>query len=162
DLMAHRCQGGRKRLRYVRQAPGSRKGRNLGAQVENSHLSSTCRKRIQLISKFLAMVPAMNPDPIQRFGQLYKLAKDAYPEEPQAAVLAAVGQDGRPSARVVLLKAFGVEGFVFYTNLESRKGQELRAHPMAALCFYWPRLHQQVRVEGAVEQVTDAQADAYF
>lgn len=104
----------------------------------------------------------MNPDPIQRFGQLYELAKDAYPEEPNAAVLATVGADGRPSARVVLLKGFGAEGFVFYTNLESRKGRELRAHPVAALCFYWPRLHQQVRVEGAVEQVADAQADAYF
>jgi pyridoxamine 5'-phosphate oxidase len=104
----------------------------------------------------------MNPDPIQRFGELYQLAKDAYPEEPNAAVLATVGADGRPSARVVLLKAFGAEGFAFYTNLESRKGRELRAHPMAALCFYWPRLHQQVRVEGAVQQVTDAEADAYF
>jgi pyridoxamine 5'-phosphate oxidase len=77
-------------------------------------------------------------------------------------VLATVGQDGRPSARVVLLKGFSPEGFVFYTNLESRKGRELRVHPSAALCFYWPRLHQQVRVEGTTEQVSDAQADAYF
>jgi len=74
----------------------------------------------------------MNPDPFQAFAELYELAKDAYPEEPNAAVLATVGQDGRPSARVVLLKGFSPEGFVFYTNLESRKGRELRAHPVAA------------------------------
>ena len=104
----------------------------------------------------------MNPDPFQAFAELYELAKDAYPEEPNAAVLATVGQDGRPSARVVLLKGFSPEGFVFYTNLESRKGRELRAHPVAALCFYWPRLHRQVRVEGTIEQVSDAQGDAYF
>jgi pyridoxamine 5'-phosphate oxidase len=104
----------------------------------------------------------MNRDPFQAFAELYELAKDAYPEEPNAAVLATVGEDGRPSARVVLLKGFSPEGFVFYTNLESRKGLELRAHPVAALCFYWPRLHRQVRVEGTVEQVPDAQADAYF
>src|SRR5260370_14423570 len=104
----------------------------------------------------------MNPDPFQAFAELYELAKDAYPEEPNAAVLATVGEDGRPSARVVLLKGFSPEGFVFYTNLESRKGRELRAHPVAALCFYWPRLHRQVRVEGTTERVSDAQADAYF
>lgn len=104
----------------------------------------------------------MSPDPFQRFAELYELAKEAYPEEPNATVLATVGEDGRPSARVVLLKGFSPEGFVFYTNLESRKSCELRAHPVAALCFYWPRLHQQVRVEGSIEQVSDAQADAYF
>jgi pyridoxamine 5'-phosphate oxidase len=104
----------------------------------------------------------MDADPIQRFADLYRLAKKSYPDEPNATVLATVGSDGRPSARVVLLKGFGPEGFVFYTNLESRKGRELRAHPAAALCFYWPNLHQQVRVEGPVQQVPDAEADAYF
>jgi len=104
----------------------------------------------------------MTADPIQRFTELYDAAKKTYPEEPNAAVLATVGSDGRPSARVVLLKGFGPEGFVFYTNLESRKGRELRAHPTAALCFYWPNLHQQVRVEGRARQVPDAEADAYF
>jgi len=104
----------------------------------------------------------MTADPIQRFTELYDAAKKTYPEEPNAAVLATVGSDGRPSARVVLLKGFGPEGFVFYTNLESRKGRELRAHPTAALCFYWPNLHQQVRVEGLAKQVPDAEADAYF
>jgi len=104
----------------------------------------------------------MTADPIQRFTELYDAAKKTYPEEPNAAVLATVGSDGRPSARVVLLKGFGPEGFVFYTNLESRKGRELRAHPTAALCFYWPNLHQQVRVEGQAKQVPDAEADAYF
>jgi len=101
-------------------------------------------------------------DPIRRFAALYALAKQTYPEEPNAALLATVGENGRPSARVVLIKAADERGFVFYTNLESRKGQELRAHPWAALCFYWPLLKQQVRAEGAVEQVSDQEADAYF
>jgi len=108
------------------------------------------------------MVSGMDADPIQRFSALYELAKKSYPEEPNAAVLATIGGDGRPSARVVLVKGFGPEGFVFYTNLESRKGRDLRVHPTAALCFYWPKLHQQVRIEGRVQQVPDAEADAYF
>jgi pyridoxamine 5'-phosphate oxidase len=76
--------------------------------------------------------------------------------------LATVGVDGQPSNRIVLLKAFDERGFTFFTNCEGRKGQELQQHPQAALCFHWPPLEMQIRVEGPVEPVTDAEADAYF
>src|SRR5688500_18316541 len=77
-------------------------------------------------------------------------------------VVSTVGDDGRSSLRVVLLKDFDACGFVFYTNYQSRKGRELLAHPVAALCFYWSIVEQQVRVEGPVEKVDAAEADAYF
>ncbi|NTX05068.1 pyridoxamine 5'-phosphate oxidase [Myxococcus sp. CA051A] len=102
------------------------------------------------------------PDPIQRFSDLFERAKQAIPVDPNAVVVATVGADGRPSARVVLLKDFDSRGFVFFTNHESRKGRELLAHPFAALCFYWQPLEEQVRVEGRVEVVSDEEADAYF
>lgn len=84
------------------------------------------------------------------------------PVDPNAMVLATVGADGRPSARVVLLKEHDERGFTFFTNLESRKGKELLGQGYAALCFYWAPLEQQVRVEGRVERVSEAEADAYF
>lgn len=102
------------------------------------------------------------PDPIQRFSDLFERAKKAVPVDPNAMVVATVGDGGRPSARVVLLKDFDARGFVFFTNHESRKGRELRAHPFAALCFHWAPLEEQVRIEGRVERVSDAEADAYF
>ena len=102
------------------------------------------------------------PDPIQRFAALFERAKKAIAVDPNAMVVATVGDDGRPSARVVLLKDFDTRGFVFFTNYESRKGRELLAHPHAALCFYWQPLEEQVRVEGRVERVSDEEADAYF
>jgi pyridoxamine 5'-phosphate oxidase len=105
-------------------------------------------------------VPHQNP--IEQFKALYALAQQKYPREPNAATLATVGEEGSPSARVVLIKSVDEQGFVFYTNLESRKGLELKARPVAAICFYWPELEQQVRVEGRVEQVSDQEADAYF
>jgi pyridoxamine 5'-phosphate oxidase len=83
-------------------------------------------------------------------------------DEPDAMVLSTVDDDGQPSGRFVLLKAFDARGFVFYTNLQSRKAQALRVNPRASLCAYWPALGKQVRIEGAVEPVTDAEADAYF
>ena len=82
--------------------------------------------------------------------------------EPDAMVLSTVDPEGRPSARYVLLKGVDERGFVFYTNLGSRKARALAAHPHAALTFYWPPLEKQVRVEGDVERVSDAEADAYF
>jgi pyridoxamine 5'-phosphate oxidase len=82
--------------------------------------------------------------------------------EPNAMSLATVGPDGQPSNRIVLLKGVDERGFVFYTNFEGRKGRELQAHPRAALCFYWALLDLQVRVEGEVVRVSDAEADAYF
>jgi pyridoxamine 5'-phosphate oxidase len=89
---------------------------------------------------------------------------EAWKGEPNAhaVTLATTAADGRPSARAVLLKGFDERGFVFYTNLESRKATELFASPYAALCFLWKSLNRQVRVEGSVERVADDEADAYF
>jgi pyridoxamine 5'-phosphate oxidase len=101
-------------------------------------------------------------EPFERFAALYLQAQAAQPKDPNACVLASVDEHGRPSARVVLLKGTDARGFVVYTNHQSRKGQELLGSGLAALCFHWPALDVQVRVEGAVEVVTDAEADAYF
>lgn len=101
-------------------------------------------------------------DPIDRFARLLAEAQEAYPLEYNAMTLSTVGADGRPSSRVVLLKSADARGFVFYTNLESRKGRELAQNPWAALCFWWPRVEWQVRVEGACARVDDDEADAYF
>ena len=102
------------------------------------------------------------PDPFQRFATWYAEAVKAIPKDPNAMVLSTVGETGRPSARVVLLKGFDTRGFVFYTNLESRKGRELASHPAASLTFHFGPLGRQVRVEGQVETVTPEEADAYF
>ena len=83
-------------------------------------------------------------------------------DEPDAMVLSTVDDDGQPSGRFVLLKAVDERGFVFYTNLNSRKARALAANPRASLCFYWAALGKQVRIEGAVEPVSEAEADAYF
>jgi pyridoxamine 5'-phosphate oxidase len=101
-------------------------------------------------------------DPLARFGEIYARAKASDPQGYDATCLATVGDDGRPAARMVLLKQADAQGFVIYTNLGSRKGSELLRHPWAALCFYWPKLYEQVRVEGAVERVSEEEADAYF
>jgi pyridoxamine 5'-phosphate oxidase len=100
-------------------------------------------------------------DPIELFRELYERATQ-HSVEPDAMVLATVDGNGQPSARYVLLKAVDARGFVFYTNLDSRKAQALAANPRAALCFYWPAIDKQVRIEGTVERVSDAEADAYF
>ena len=99
-------------------------------------------------------------DPIALFSTLFERAAGEHPE-PDAMVLSTVDPDGRPSARFVLLKGVDARGFVFYTNLDSRKAKALDAHPHAALTVYWPP-QTQVRIEGRVERVTDAEADAYF
>ena len=104
-------------------------------------------------------------DPIERFQLLLAEAKripsDVLPE-PTACSLGTVDERGQPSVRIVLLKRVDERGFVFYTNAESRKGRELLTTRCAALCFHWQRLEVQVRVEGSVDVVTDADADAYF
>ena len=82
--------------------------------------------------------------------------------EPTAFALGTVGADGQPAVRMLLLKGMDERGFAFFTNYESRKGRELLAHPKAAMCFHWMPFERQVRVEGTVERVSDAEADAYF
>ena len=100
-------------------------------------------------------------DPIEIFRGVFEQAVQSC-VEPDAMVLSTVDPDGRPSSRWVLLKAFDQRGFVFYTNLDSRKARALIAHPYASLCFYWAPIDRQVRIEGSVERVSDEQADAYF
>ncbi|HEX9703223.1 MAG TPA: pyridoxamine 5'-phosphate oxidase [Rhodospirillales bacterium] len=101
-------------------------------------------------------------DPIAEFRDWLADAEASEPVNPNAMALATTTPDGRPSVRMVLLKGVDDRGFVFYTNLESRKGQELAGNPEASLCFYWKTLARQVRIDGAVEPVSDAEADAYF
>ncbi|MEW5703648.1 MAG: pyridoxamine 5'-phosphate oxidase [Pseudomonadota bacterium] len=101
-------------------------------------------------------------DPIALFEKWFAEAKAAEPKNPDAMALATVDGDGMPSNRMVLLKGVDARGFVFYTNLESGKGGEVRENPRAALCFYWKTLDRQVRITGAVEPVSAAEADAYF
>lgn len=101
-------------------------------------------------------------DPFELFKAWMAEAEKTEPNDPNAMSIATVGNDGMPSVRMVLLKAVDKRGFVFYTNLGSQKGQELVAHPMAALCFHWKTLKRQIRVEGTVTPVTDAEADAYY
>jgi pyridoxamine 5'-phosphate oxidase len=100
-------------------------------------------------------------DPIAIFRQLFAQASDVC-AEPDAMVLSTADGNGQPSGRFVLLKAFDERGFVFYTNLGSRKALALAANPRASLCFYWAPIGKQVRIEGDVEAVTEAEADAYF
>jgi pyridoxamine 5'-phosphate oxidase len=101
-------------------------------------------------------------DPMALFRAWFKEAEASEPTEANAVALATADARGMPSLRMVLLKDADARGFVFYTNLESRKGGELAANPRAALCFHWKSLRRQVRVEGSVECVSDAEADAYF
>jgi pyridoxamine 5'-phosphate oxidase len=109
-----------------------------------------------------AETPATSTDdPIELFGSVFETASQTC-VEPDAMALATVDPDGRPSCRYVLLKAFDRRGFVFYTNLGSRKARALVANPHASLCFYWAPIEKQVRIDGAIEPVTDAEADAYF
>jgi pyridoxamine 5'-phosphate oxidase len=101
-------------------------------------------------------------DPIQRFKDWIGEAEKTEPNDPTAMTLATATPEGVPSARMVLLKGVDARGFVFYTNMTSRKAKEINANPKAALCFHWKSLRRQVRVEGAVETVSDGDADAYF
>jgi len=101
-------------------------------------------------------------DPLDLFGAWYVEAGKSEPNDPSAMTLATVGPDGTPSARMVLLKDYDSAGFVFFTNYESRKGQQLLAHPKAALLFHWKSLRRQIRLEGPVSQTSPEEADAYF
>src|SRR3982751_7125779 len=104
----------------------------------------------------------MAEDPFQLFDRWFADAREAEINDPEAMTLATADAAGRPAARMVLLKGHGPAGFVFYTNEQSAKGDHLAANPQAALLFHWKSLRRQVRVEGPVERVPDAEADAYF
>lgn len=101
-------------------------------------------------------------EPIALFHEWMKLAREKEPEDANAVALATADADGFPDVRMVLLKDVDERGFVFYTNLESIKGLELKENPSAALCFHWKSLRRQVRVRGSVTRVSDVEADAYF
>lgn len=108
--------------------------------------------------------PALLAEALATFDRLFAQAAEAGEPDPTAMSLATAGLDARPSVRMVLLKAHDARGFVFYTHLDGRKGRELQANPHASLLFHWPRVANgvQVRIEGAVEIVSDDEADAYF
>jgi pyridoxamine 5'-phosphate oxidase len=100
--------------------------------------------------------------PFEHFARWFAAAKAKEPSLPEAMSVATATPDGVPSTRLVLLKDYDRRGFVFYTNLESRKGEEIAANPRVALCFHWKSVLRQIRIEGRAEFVTDAEADAYF
>lgn len=103
-----------------------------------------------------------SPEPFRLFATWFEDATRSEPHNPNAMSLATVDKDGLPNVRMVLLKGFDENGFVFYSNRESRKGEELAANAKAALAFYWKSLDRQVRIRGTVAPVPDAEADAYF
>lgn len=105
---------------------------------------------------------ASEADPLKQFEHWFAQALEAKLPEPNAMTLATVGEDGRPSTRVVLVKGFDARGIVWYTNYESRKGRELALHPHAALQFHWVELERVVRIEGRVEKTAAAESDAYY
>lgn len=102
------------------------------------------------------------PDPFSLFADWLAEARASEPNDPDAMALATADAAGRPSVRMVLLKGHGAAGFTFYTNLDSRKGEELAANPNAAICLHWKSLRRQVRADGAVVPVPPEDADAYF
>ncbi len=107
-------------------------------------------------------ITSLGADPIQRFRELFEKAAQSEAYDHTACCLATVDEHGHPTNRMVLLKGFDERGFVFYTNRLSPKGKHLERVPFAALCFYWPSLGDQVRIEGPVELTSDEESDAYF
>ena len=104
----------------------------------------------------------MNPNPFKQFEQWFQAAVEAEPVLPEAASLATATREGKLSSRMVLLKGFDEQGFVFYTNYESRKGIELAENPNAALVFYWRQLERQICITGTVSKVSREESEAYF
>jgi pyridoxamine 5'-phosphate oxidase len=104
----------------------------------------------------------VTPDPVAQFQQWFDEALNASLPEPNAMTLSTVGENGRPTARVVLLKGIENRQFIFYTNYQSRKGRDMAANPYVSLVFFWPELERQVRIEGKVEKVAPEISDAYF
>ena len=112
-----------------------------------------------------ALIPSdftLSDDPDALFDAWMAEAKESEPRDPNAIALATVDRDGRPDVRTVLLKGKDERGFVFFTNAESAKGEQLAAHAEAAFVLYWKSLNRQIRVRGTVESVSDAESDAYF
>ena len=105
-------------------------------------------------------IPAQAP--LELFAQWFAAAKVSEPNDPEAVALATATADAAPAVRMVLLKDWGADGFTFYTNSHSRKGSELLANPQAAMLFHWKSLRRQIRIEGRIEEVDPAMADAYF
>ncbi|MBU0601568.1 MAG: pyridoxamine 5'-phosphate oxidase [Gammaproteobacteria bacterium] len=101
-------------------------------------------------------------DPIEQFRLWFADAGRVVERDPNAMTLATVGADGRPSVRIVLLRGYGDDGFVFFTNYESRKGREIEANPHASLLLFWAALERQIRIEGTVSRVSEEESDAYF
>ncbi|MES2590270.1 MAG: pyridoxamine 5'-phosphate oxidase [Bacteroidota bacterium] len=104
----------------------------------------------------------VNPSPIQQFETWFKEAVDAKVNEPNAMTVSTATKEGKPSARILLLRNFTDEGFVYYTNYTSRKGRELTENPYCALLFFWPELERQVRIEGRIQQQTPEESEIYF
>ena len=104
----------------------------------------------------------LDPDPIAHFQRWFSDAQESQPGLPEAMTVATSGADGVVSARVCLLKGFDRRGFVFYTNYESRKGDQIHENPRVALCFHWPSLERQVRIEGVAIKTTEAESEVYF
>ncbi|CAN5277908.1 pyridoxamine 5'-phosphate oxidase [soil metagenome] len=104
----------------------------------------------------------MTTDPFALFDDWYAQARESEVNDSNAMALATVDAQGRPSVRMVLLKGHGPDGFIFYTNFEGRKAEQLLGNPNAALLFHWKSLRRQIRIEGAVDTVSDAVADAYY
>lgn len=101
-------------------------------------------------------------EPFRLFAEWHKDATQSEPNDPNALALATVDESGMPNVRMVLLKDYDEQGFVFYTNYESQKGREILSSEKAAMCFHWKSLRRQIRIRGPVEKVSDAEADAYF
>jgi len=116
----------------------------------------------QKYEKFELVESSLASTPLEQFTRWLDEALKAGINEPTAMTLATATAEGRPSARIVLLKGFDEQGFVFYTNYQSRKGHELEDNPRASLLFFWPELERQVRIEGSVGKVSPDESDAYY
>ena len=103
-----------------------------------------------------------NPDPIKQFDKWFTEVLKSEQHEPTAMTLATATHDGRPSARIVLMKGYTSEGFAFYTNYLSRKGKEIAKNPLGALTFFWDTLERQVRIEGVIEKLSKEESEKYF
>jgi pyridoxamine 5'-phosphate oxidase len=104
----------------------------------------------------------LDKNPFRQFARWFEEAKEKHPKLPEAMTVATSGSDGVVSSRICLLKDFDEHGFVFFTNYNSRKGVQISENPRVSLCFYWPELDRQVRIEGAAVKTTAEEADAYF